>query len=91
MAYIWRRGFLRDTPWRARIGPIVAGLGLLAFTGTSGENTDLGAHLFGFLAGIALGVLLARFASVAWLKDVRVQRVCGAAAVLLLAAAWSAS
>ena len=41
-AYTWRQGFLRDTPWRARIAPIVAGLGLLAFTGTAGENTDLG-------------------------------------------------
>ena len=42
VTYTWRRGFLRDTPWRARIAPIVAGLGLLAFTGTAGENTDLG-------------------------------------------------
>lgn len=89
MAYIWRRGFLRDTPWRARIGPIVAGLGLLAFTGTSGENTDLGAHLFGFIAGIASGLVLARFASVAWLQNAHVQRVCGGAAALLLAAAWA--
>jgi membrane associated rhomboid family serine protease len=42
--YTWRRGYLRGTPWRARIAPIVAGIGLLAFTGTAGENTDLGAH-----------------------------------------------
>jgi membrane associated rhomboid family serine protease len=90
VAYTWRRGFLRDTPWRARIGPIVAGLGLLAFTGTSGANTDLGAHLFGFVAGIGLGVVLARFASVARLQNVQVQRACGAVAVLLLVAAWAA-
>ena len=32
-AYTWRRGFLRDTPWRARIAPIVAGLGLLGVHG----------------------------------------------------------
>jgi membrane associated rhomboid family serine protease len=89
VAYTWRRGFLRDTPWRARIAPIIAGLGLLAFTGTSGENTDLGAHLFGFIAGIGLGLLLARFARIAWLENVRVQRVCGAAVVALLAAAWT--
>ena len=30
--------FLRDTPWRGRIAPIVAGLGLLAFTGTRREH-----------------------------------------------------
>jgi membrane associated rhomboid family serine protease len=89
VAYTWRRGFLRDTPWRARIAPIVAGLGLLAFTGTAGENTDLGAHLFGFIAGTALGGLLGHFAKAAWLKSSRVQRICGTAAALVLLAAWA--
>ena len=32
-----------------------AGLGLLAMLG-AGEKTDLGAHLFGFLAGVGLGL-----------------------------------
>ncbi len=90
MAYTWRRGFLRDTPWRARIAPIVAGLGLLAFTGTAGENTDLGAHLFGFLAGTALGAAFCEYLPVAWLKSPAVQRVCGALAALLVVAAWTA-
>jgi membrane associated rhomboid family serine protease len=91
VAYTWRRGFLRDTPWRARMPPIVAGLGLLAFTGTSGENTDLGAHLFGFVMGIALGIVLGQFAPTAWLKAKRVQRICGVVAVLLLVGAWAAA
>jgi membrane associated rhomboid family serine protease len=90
VAYIWRRGFLRDTPWRARIAPIAAGLGLLAFTGTAGENTDLGAHLFGFIGGIGFGVALAHWAPVAWLKSERVQRLCGAMAAVVLVAAWAA-
>jgi len=89
VAYTWRRGFLRDTPWRGRIAPIVAGLGLLAFTGTSGENTDLGAHLFGFIAGFGSGVALARFARVTWLRSRRVQSVSGAAAALLVLSAWA--
>jgi len=89
-AYTWRRGFLRDTPWRARIAPIAAALGLLAFTGTAGDNTDLGAHLFGFVGGIVFGVLLAQVAPVAWLQRARVQQLCGAAAALLLAVAWAA-
>lgn len=88
-AYTWQRGFLRDTPWRARIAPIAAALGLLAFTGTAGENTDLGAHLFGFIGGIAFGVGLARLAPIAWLKSARVQRLCGAAAAVILVAAWA--
>ena len=37
--------------------PVAAALGLLALLGTEGKHTDLGAHLFGFLAGIALGLL----------------------------------
>jgi membrane associated rhomboid family serine protease len=89
MAYTWRRGYLRDTPWRARIAPIIAGLGLLAFTGTSGENTDLGAHLFGFIAGSGLGLAIARFATVDWLRHARVQLVAGALAAVLLVAAWA--
>jgi membrane associated rhomboid family serine protease len=91
MAYTWRRGFLRDTPWRARIAPIVAGLGLLAFTGTAGENTDLGAHLFGFLAGTALGAAFGEYLPVAWLKRPAVQRTCGALAALLVLSAWTAA
>jgi rhomboid protease GluP len=89
VAYTWRRGFLRDTPWRGRIAPIVAGLGLLAFTGTSGENTDLGAHLFGFIAGLVFGAALAHLAPIAWLKNARVQRICGAVTALVLVAAWA--
>jgi membrane associated rhomboid family serine protease len=89
VAYTWRRGFLQHTPWRARIAPIIAGLGLLAFTGASGENTDLGAHLFGLVAGFGSGLVLARFVPVAWLKSARVQRACVAAAVLVVLASWA--
>jgi membrane associated rhomboid family serine protease len=89
-AYTWRRGFLRHTPWRARIAPIVAGLGLLAFTGTAGENTDLGAHLFGFVVGICAGLALAR-ASASWLCSARVQHVAAALAVALVLMAWTAA
>lgn len=35
--------------------PLAAALALLALLGTAGENTDLGAHLFGFAAGFVLG------------------------------------
>jgi membrane associated rhomboid family serine protease len=36
--------------------PIAAALALLALLGTEGKNTDLGAHLFGFLFGVGLGL-----------------------------------
>jgi membrane associated rhomboid family serine protease len=45
--------------------PVAAALGLLALLGSEGERTDLGAHLFGFvfgiLLGLAAGLLLERF------------------------------
>lgn len=37
--------------------PLAAALGLLALLGAGGENTDIGAHLFGFLFGIGLGLV----------------------------------
>src|SRR5512143_1093404 len=88
-AYTWRRGFWRDTPWRARIAPIVAGLGLLAFTGTGGENTDLGAHLFGFCVGFGGGLALARWLTVVRLRNRRLQAGCAAAALVAVVAAWA--
>ncbi len=62
-AFTWRRGFLRDTPWKVRIAPVTAAICLLAFTGTGtgtgGDNVDIMAHLTGFLAGFGLGIWLA--------------------------------
>lgn len=37
--------------------PVAAALGLLAMLGAGGDNTDLGAHLFGFLSGLPLGIV----------------------------------
>jgi len=37
--------------------PVAAALGLLALLGAGGENTDIGAHLFGFCFGSGLGML----------------------------------
>ena len=59
-AYGWRR-HLRDwKPWMRNASPLLAGIALLAFTGTGGENTDILAHLAGFVVGAALGALCAR-------------------------------
>jgi membrane associated rhomboid family serine protease len=87
-AYTWRRGFLRETPWRWRIAPIVAGLGLLAFTGAGGENTDVFAHLAGFVTGFGTGLALARWLTLRWLESRATQRICAAAALSLVAGAW---
>lgn len=73
--------------------PVAAGLALLASLGTAGENTDIGAHFFGLLAGglIALpaGVLAVRhgFLHADWGQAAN--RACGLLAGLLLAGAWA--
>jgi rhomboid protease GluP len=43
---------------RAMFLPLAAGLALLSMLGVGGERTDVGAHLFGFLAGLSLGALV---------------------------------
>ncbi len=82
----WRTGFRVWSHWRQRIAPLIAGIGLLAFTGTGGENTDIGAHLLGFVAGLIAGA--------AWLKPAapagqRVQIGAGAAAIGLIVLSWA--
>ncbi len=49
----------RGAPLRFLI-PLGAGAGLLAFLGTEGQHTDLGAHLSGFCCGIVVGLLIMR-------------------------------
>ena len=65
--------------------PIAAGLALLALFGTA-EHTDHGAHLFGFLAGIAVGASLGLLRP--WLPGPRWQPLLTAGAVGASAAAW---
>jgi membrane associated rhomboid family serine protease len=85
-AFMWRRGFPRGTTRRSRLAPVVAGIALLAYTGTAGQNTDLGAHLLGFTAGFLLGFAAAHLPLP---TAPRVQLTAGAAAWLLVAGAWA--
>lgn len=48
----------RAAAWKEIFLPLAAGVGLLAFLGAGGPQTDLGAHFFGLVAGAVLGVLL---------------------------------
>jgi membrane associated rhomboid family serine protease len=87
-AYCWRRGFPSQASQRERMAPVVAGIGLLAFTGTAGVNTDIGAHLLGFLAGFGGGLVVAR---TGFPQSDKLQLACGVAALGLLVAAWLAA
>jgi len=53
------QSLLRNRRRRQRRWPLpaAAALALLALLGTEGKNTDLGAHLFGFLFGAGLGLI----------------------------------
>jgi hypothetical protein len=60
---------------------------LLAYTGTGDEQTDIVAHLTGFLAGAAGGVVLYGLGSGARIRP-GVQAAAAVLAALTLAAAW---
>lgn len=85
-AYAWRRRS-GETGGRAyRWAPLIAGIFLLAFTGVGGENTDVLAHLTGFVMGALVGVLHA-----AWRvpRGQVAQFVSGAAVLIVVVAAWA--
>lgn len=84
--YVWRGQLMAQDRWPTRLGPIVGGLALLMFTGTGDENTDIGAHLMGFVCGFGLGMLLTVLGRMP--APARVQYMAGSVAVGLLALAW---
>lgn len=82
----WRARLHATGRWAWRSGPVVGGIALLAFTGTGGENTDIGAHLAGFVLGLATGALLVGAAG--RLTSRRLQQSCGTAAIAAVVLAW---
>ena len=88
-AYTWQRGFFRQTSWKTRAAPVTAAIGLLAFVGTGGGgeggNVDIIAHLTGFIAGFAIGVLLALWSLP---RRRQTQTYAGGVAAAILVAAW---
>lgn len=71
-----------------RWAPLVMGLGLLGWLGTSGERTDIPAHLTGLLAGMALGLPLAHDRMHSLSEHGRRQALLGSLALALLAVCW---
>lgn len=73
--------------WARRWAPVVGAVALLAYTGTGDENTDVTAHLTGFVAGAAGGALLFRAGATAARPAVQV--ATAVAALGILALAWA--
>ncbi len=84
--FVWRGQLMAQDRWSYRYGPIVGGLALLMFTGTGGPETDIGAHLMGFVCGFATGMLLTVLGPVP--TDRRRQTVAGGLALALIFSAW---
>ena len=84
--FVWRAKLMSQTHWPYRLGPVVGGFALLMYTGTGDANTDIGAHLMGFVSGFAAGVVSARYLD--RLSSARLQGLFGASTILLVASAW---
>jgi len=84
--FVFRGQLMAQDRWSYRYGPIVGGLALLMFTGTGGPNTDIGAHLLGFVCGFLTGVLLIMLGPVP--TDRQSQTVAGGIALMLVATSW---
>jgi len=86
LGWTGRRGSLRG--WLYRLAPVIAAVAVLAYTGAGGERTDIGAHIWGFVAGLCAGLLAARVPREI-LGRAGVQAVAGIAVAALLAVAWA--
>ena len=93
--YVWHGKLMSQehNRWTTRIGPLVGALALLMFTGsgsvdpiTGNNNTDVGAHLLGFVAGFLSGILLIRFGPLP--RSPSYQRAAGAATLGILTLSW---
>lgn len=59
-AHAWRQGNATGLRRAKQWAPLVAGVMLLALTGMGGENTDIVAHVTGFISGGLFGAILGR-------------------------------
>lgn len=85
--FVWRAKLMAQDRWAYRLGPIVGGLALLAYTGTGGPNTDIGAHLAGFICGFGFGMLLTLLTKIP--SSRQSQLLFGTSAVAMLTIAWA--
>ena len=96
--FSWRTGQAPWQRWALRWGPLVAGLVLLAWTGTggkslddpgsdTGQSVDVVAHVLGFAVGLVAGAA-ASFDAVAGLLSRVPQPLAGLIAVAVIVVSW---
>ncbi len=69
--------------------PLMAGAGLLAMLGSTGVRTDLGAHLFGLLAGIVTGIGSGLLPLNKIRKSSFIQTGCLLASIFIVLSCWN--
>jgi membrane associated rhomboid family serine protease len=74
--------------WFERVAPIVGGLALLGMLGAA-PHTDLLAHLFGLVAGLLVGLVVAVALRGKTKSSPAVQVVCALMTVAIVAGCWS--
>lgn len=83
----WRSQDRSGMRWARRLGPLIAGVALLGFTGAGSERTDVVAHLAGFACGVLAGLISVRLTQ-RQLKKPLLQWFGSVFAVGSLALAW---
>jgi rhomboid protease GluP len=68
--------------------PLMSGFALLAFLGSSGERTDLGAHLFGLLCGLVAGNFVRLPIFISLRSSFFTQTLLGAFTLAVFSACW---
>ncbi len=84
--FVWRAKLMAQDRWPYRLGPVVGGIALLAYTGTGDANTDIGAHLAGFVCGFLSGISLTVLSR--HLGHKNLQLACGVGAIVVVILAW---
>lgn len=79
---------LSARPFKELLLPLGAGAALLAFLGSEGVRTDLGAHLFGFATGLATGVLVGILGLIEKTRSPWIQAAALALALATVLFAW---
>jgi membrane associated rhomboid family serine protease len=88
--YVWHAKLMSQERWFYRLGPIVGGIALLAYTGMGGgeENVDVGAHVMGFISGFGCGIVLVHL--MRRLGSGRIQLYAGMLALACIVVPWLA-
>lgn len=88
-AHTWREQYGFTERWAVRWGPIVAGVVMLGWFGAQGEDgqTDVVAHVLGFVLGAVTGVIVALPSVGRALRRIP-QTLSGITAIVMIFAAW---